>query len=276
MNIKEMISAGLSFLPPMDLSGFMEIFILAYLIYEILLWIKNTRAWLLLRGISLILIFTLLAALFRFDAILWILGRVATIAVTALIIIFQPELRSALEQLGERNLLFNFFKREVEDASDKSIEAIVSASFEMSKVKTGALMVMQRRESLSEYEKNGIALDAILTSQLLINIFEHNTPLHDGAIIIKGNRISHATCYLPLTKSASVSKSLGTRHRAAIGLSEVSDALIVVVSEETGNISVAHNRKLERFSDELQLRQRLIEIMTMEEKEEKRNFRFFK
>lgn len=276
MNIKEMLSAGLSFLPPMDLSGVMEIFILAYLIYEILLWIKNTRAWLLLRGISLILFFTLLASIFRFDAILWILGRVATIAVTALIIIFQPELRSALEQLGERNLLFNFFKREAEEASDASIEAIVRASFEMSKVKTGALMVVKRRESLSEYEKNGIALDAILTSQLLINIFEHNTPLHDGAIIIKGNRISHATCYLPLTKSTSISKSLGTRHRAAIGLSEVSDALIVVVSEETGNISVAHNRKLERFFDESQLRQRLIEIMSMEEKEEKKKMLFFK
>ena len=177
----------------------------------------------------------------------------ATIAVTALLVIFQPELRKALEQLGSHNILSNILSfdegKESQNFNDKTINELVRATFEMAKVKTGALMVIERGSSLKEIERTGIEINGLVTSQLLINIFEHNTPLHDGAVVIRGNRITAATCYLPLSDNMTISKDLGTRHRAAVGVSEVTDSVTIVVSEETGRVSVAAEGYLTRISD---------------------------
>ena len=251
----------LTFLPRMTLANLIEIVILSVLIYEILLWIKNTRAWTLLRGLVVILGFAILAELFKLTIILWILEKSLTIAVTALIIIFQPELRKALEQLGSQNLLRNILsiddKKSQSGFTDKTINELVKATFEMAKVKTGALIVISRDLPLKEIERTGIEVDGIVTSQLLINIFEHNTPLHDGAVVVQGNRVTAATCYLPLSDNMNISKELGTRHRAAVGISEVTDTMTIVVSEETGRVSVARGGKLEKIGNADELRSTL-------------------
>ena len=248
----------LTFLPRITPANLVEIVILSVLTYEILLWIKNTRAWTLLKGLVVILAFALLAEIFQLTIIMWILERSVTIAVSALIIIFQPELRKALEQLGSQNFLTTILpiddRRRENGFTDKTINELVKATFEMAKVKTGALMVIGRQVPLKEIERTGIEVDGIVTSQLLINIFEHNTPLHDGAVVIQGNRVVAATCYLPLSDNMTISKDLGTRHRAAVGISEVTDTLTIVVSEETGHVSVAEGGALTKIADADQLR----------------------
>ena len=247
------LESWLSFLPRITIGSLTEIIIIAILVYFALLWIKSTRAWYLLRGIGMILAFALLAALFRWNTILWILDKSGAIAVTALVIIFQPELRKALEQLGSKNLFSELLLfddgKENQEFSERTVNEIVKATFEMAKVKTGALMVIERGSSLKEIERTGIEINGLVTSQLLINIFEHNTPLHDGAVVIRGNRITAATCYLPLTDNMSISKDLGTRHRAAVGVSESTDSITIVVSEETGRVSVAEGGVLSRIPD---------------------------
>ncbi len=232
-------------------SDIAEIIILAVLIYHILLWIKTTRAWSLVKGFVVIFAFLLLAVFTEMDTILWLAGNIFDIGIIALVIVFQPELRKALEQLGQKNILAGIFaldaaKEEKETFSDRTVDAIVKACVEMSKVKTGALIVIENNVPLGEYERTGITLDAQVSSQLLLNIFEHNTPLHDGAIIVRGNRVISATCYLPLSDNMTLSKELGTRHRAAVGISEVSDAMTVVVSEETGAISITQYSEIKR------------------------------
>ena len=233
-------------------SDMAEIIILSVLIYHILLWIKTTRAWTLVKGFAVIFAFLLVAVFAEMDTILWIAGNIFDIGIIALVIVFQPELRKALEQLGQRNFIADILsldaaKEEKESFSDRTVEAIVKACVEMSKVKTGALIVIENNVPLGEYERTGITMDALVSSQLLLNIFEHNTPLHDGAIIVRGNRIVSATCYLPLSDNMTLSKELGTRHRAAVGISEVSDAMTVVVSEETGAISITQYSQIKRF-----------------------------
>ena len=228
-----------------------EIIILSILIYHILLWIKTTRAWSLVKGFVVILAFLLLAVFWEMDTILWLASNIFDIGILALVIVFQPELRKALEQLGQKNIITDILgldnSKEKEDVfNERTVEAIVKACVEMSKVKTGALIVVENNVPLGEYERTGINLDAQISSQLLLNIFEHNTPLHDGAIIVRGNRIVSATCYLPLSDNMTLSKDLGTRHRAAVGISEVSDAMTVVVSEETGAISITQYSEIRR------------------------------
>ena len=228
-----------------------EIIILSVLIYHIMLWIKTTRAWSLVKGFVVILVFLLLAVFWEMDTILWLAGNIFDIGILALVIVFQPELRKALEQLGQKNIITDILgldnsKEKKEVFNDRTADAIVKACVEMSKVKTGALIVIENNVSLGEYERTGINLDAQISSQLLLNIFEHNTPLHDGAIIVRGNRIVSATCYLPLSDNMTLSKELGTRHRAAVGISEVSDAMTVVVSEETGAISITQYSEIRR------------------------------
>ena len=225
-----------------DIIDFIEIFIIAFLFYHILIWIKSTRAWTLFKGIMIILFFVLIASIFQMSTVLWIAEKTLNVGLIALVVIFQPELRKALENLGNRNFfgrLFNFNKQEEAKFSDRTIDELVKASFAMGKVKTGAVIVIEDSITLNEYIRTGIDVDGILTSQLLINIFEKNTPLHDGAVIVRGDRVISATCYLPLSDSLSLSKSLGTRHRAAVGISEVSDSLTIIVSEETGKVSMA-------------------------------------
>lgn len=221
-----------------------EILIISFLFYQILMWVKSTRAWNLFKGIMIILVFVTIAALFQMSTILWIAEKTLNVGVIAVVIIFQPELRKALENIGGNNRLLKFLnfggsKSDTERFSDKTIEELIKASYAMGKVKTGALIVIEDEIRLNEYIRTGIDVDAIVSSQLLINIFEKNTPLHDGAIILRGDRVVAATCYLPLSDSLSISKDLGTRHRAAVGISEVSDSLTIAVSEETGKVSIA-------------------------------------
>ncbi|MEH2944937.1 diadenylate cyclase CdaA [Lachnospiraceae bacterium KK002] len=230
-----------------------EIIIISFLIYNILVWVKQTRAWNLLKGIIVVLVFVMLAAMFQMNNILWIAGKTINVAVIAIIIVFQPELRRALEQLGQKNFITSVFsfdsQKNQERFSERVVNEIVKATYEMAKVKTGALIVIEQDVVLKEYERTGIPLDSLVSSQLLINIFEHNTPLHDGAILVRGERVVSATCYLPLSDNMELSKELGTRHRAAVGISEVCDALTIVVSEETGNVSIAVGGELYRNVD---------------------------
>lgn len=249
-----------------------EILIISFLVYQIMTWIKNTKAWFLMKGIGIILIFILLAIIFEMNTILWIVENVLSIAVIAVVVVLQPELRRALEELGRKKFfasLMPFDKVQTERFSDKTVNDLVKASFEMGKVKTGALMVIEQNVKLTEYERTGIEVDGLISSQLLINIFEHNTPLHDGAVIIRGNRVVSATCYLPLSDNMEISKELGTRHRAGVGISEVTDALTVIVSEETGHISVTYEGKLYRNLDANVLREKLQLIQNKEVDEKK-------
>ena len=237
-----------------------EILIISFLFYHILKWVKSTRAWNLFKGIMIILIFVLVAALFQMSTILWIAENTLNVGLTAIVIIFQPELRKALENIGGRNRFGGFFnlnKSETKKFSDETIEELIKATYAMGKVKTGALMVIEDEILLNEYVRTGIDVDAKVSSQLLINIFEKNTPLHDGAVILRGDRVVAATCYLPLSDSMSLSKELGTRHRAAVGISEVSDSLTIAVSEETGKISIALRGQIYRDVTEEFLRKKL-------------------
>jgi diadenylate cyclase len=252
-----------------------EIIIISFLVYQLLSWIRNTRTWALLRGVLVILVFLLIAAIFNMSTILWIAGKIFSIAAIAIVILLQPELRRALEQLGQKNLmstLFPFDSGKVQEGlfSDKTINEIVKACYEMGKVKTGALIVIEQKTPLTEYERTGIEVDGIVTSQLLINIFEHNTPLHDGAVIVRGNRITWATCYLPLSDNMELSKELGTRHRAGVGISEVTDSLTIIVSEETGRVSIAYGGKITRNVEPELLREKMEKVQNKETEEKKK------
>ena len=255
-------------MPNLRWTDIVEILILTYLIYHILVWIKNTRAWSLLKGLLVVAVFVALAALFNMSTILWIVQHVTGIAVTAIVILLQPELRSAMEELGQTNILSSLFNldnpRTPEGLfSDKTITEIVRASFQMAKVKTGALIVIEQTTPLQEYIRTGIDMDALVTSQLLVNIFEKNTPLHDGAVIIKNNRIVAATCYLPLSENR-MDKGLGTRHRAGVGISEVTDSLTIIISEESGEVSLAYRGALTRNVTENELKERLVTLQNKE------------
>lgn len=248
----------------------LEIVIISFLFYNILLWIKSTRAWNLFKGIMVILLFVLVAAIFQMNTILWIAENTLNVGLIALVIIFQPELRNALENLGGKNIVGRFVdlrKPEEEKFSDRTIEELVKASYAMGKVKTGALIVVEDSILLGEYVRTGIDVDALVSSQLLINIFEKNTPLHDGAVIIRGDRIVSATCYLPLSDSLTLSKDLGTRHRAAVGVSEVSDSVTIVVSEETGRVSVAEGGRIYHGIDAAFLKGKLSELQNKKKDE---------
>ena len=236
--------------PDMRITDLIEILIIAFLVYYVIKWIKNTKAWMLLKGIAVLAVFILLAAIFKMNTILWLAKNSISVLATAAVIVFQPELRRALEKLGQKDFLnaLTLFEKnkDSERFGMKTVDSIVTACYEMSRVKTGALIVVERDIMLTEYQHTGIELDCIVSEQMLINIFEHNTPLHDGAVIVRGDRIVAATCYLPLSENMGLSKQLGTRHRAAVGMSEVSDALVIVVSEETGTISFVESGKMKR------------------------------
>ncbi len=255
----------LKFYPPKIYpTDIVEICILAYLIYNVVKWIKNTRAWSLVKGLVVIMVFWLIAVLFNLNVLLWIIKNTINVGIIAIVIIFQPEFRKALEQLGQKNLVksiivFDDGKDKNEKFSDYTLNQIVRATFELARAKTGALIVLEDEISLKDYESTGIYIDSMISSELLINIFEHNTPLHDGAVILRGNRIAAATCYLPLSDNMQLSKDLGTRHRAGIGISEVCDSLTIIVSEETGKVSIAKGGKLIRNVDGDYLRSKLEE-----------------
>ena len=242
----------------MTWSDVLEIAIFAYLIYHIILWIKQSKAWILLKGAAAIFAMYLLAVILQLNNIVMVFNRIAPYVATALLVIFQPEIRRALEQLGT-NHLFELFsisggKDKAFENEDDTIDAIVRASYSMGRAKTGALIVIEQKFVLNEYISTGILLDALVSAPLLVQIFEHNLPLHDGAVVIRGNRITAATCYLPLSENKTISKELGTRHRAGLGISEVTDALTVIVSEETGQVSLTKDGQLYRNIDSDRLR----------------------
>lgn len=251
-------------IPSVTVIDIVEIILIAFLLYSILVWIKNTRAWALFKGIIVILAFIMIAALFQMNTILWLAGKLINVGIIALAVIFQPELRKALDQLGRKRFFLGMFSWDMDRAikrfSERTAAEMVKATFEMAKVKTGALIVVEKDIMLTEYERTGIPLDSIVSSQLLINIFEKNTPLHDGAVIVRGERIISATCYLPLSDNMDLDKELGTRHRAAVGISEVSDSLTIIVSEETGAVSIAVGGEIMRGLDAEELKWRLMEL----------------
>ena len=218
-----------------EFNDIFEIIILSFLIYHILVWIKRTKAWSLLKGGIVCILFIGLVYILNLQTISWILSNLYNVGIIAIVIIFQPELRRALEQLGNNKIMSDFtLLSDSKDGgnrfTDDIINDIVEATFQLGKAKTGALIVIEQKISLIEYIKTGIPLDAQITIPLLIQIFEHNTPLHDGAVIIRKGRIVSATCYLPLSDNMGISKALGTRHRAGLGISEVSDSITIIAS----------------------------------------------
>lgn len=259
------------YVPDVKVTDIIEIIIIAFLAYHVIVWIKNTKAWMLMKGIAVLAVFILIAAIFKMNTILWLAKNSISVLATAAVIVFQPELRRALEKLGQKKFLASIVpfdkSRYNERFNEKTIDAIVNACYEMSNAKTGALIVVERDIMLTEYQHTGIALDSLVSEQMLMNIFEHNTPLHDGAVIVRGDRIVAATCYLPLSENMGLSKQLGTRHRAAIGMSEVSDAIVICVSEETGNVSYAIGGQIVRAVSKEQLREQLIQRQDKAEKE---------
>ncbi len=257
----------------------LEIVIISFLIYEVMVWIKDTRSWQLFKGIVMLLVFVMFASILNLTTILWLAEKTLNVGIIAVIIVFQPELRRALEQIGRKNIFANFNigdeSRNVnEKFSDRTINELIKATYELAKTKTGALVVIEQEVSLSEYERTGIDIDSVISSQLLINIFEHNTPLHDGAVIIRHDRIVSATCYLPLSDNMELSKELGTRHRAGVGVSEVTDSLTIIVSEETGKVAVALEGKIYRNIDGEQLRKYL--VTAQNKKVESKRFKIWK
>lgn len=271
--VRELLTNVRTYANTISFNDILEILIIAFLVYYILAWMKTTRSWRMLRGLVVIFMFFVIVAMMDMTTITWIFENVLGFAVTAVIVVMQPELRHALEQLGEKNFLPSLGlsssnRKENNSFTEKTVNEITKACVEMGKVKTGALIVIEKKESLQAYERTGIEVDGIVTSQLLINIFEHNTPLHDGAVLVRGNRITYATCYLPLSDNLSLSKELGTRHRAGVGVSEAVDALTVMVSEETGGISIAYEGKLERNLNAERLKEKIKQIMDMNGEED--------
>ena len=196
------------YFPHIHITDILEILIISVISYYIICWFKNSRAWTLFKGILILGIFMLFAAVFELNTILWIFKNTISVGIIAIIIIFQPELRKGLEQLGQRNFITSLFDSSGSDKkerfSSKTMNELVKAVFEMSKHKTGALIVIEQNVPLGEFERTGIPVDAVVSSQLIVNIFEHNTPLHDGAVIMRNNRIAAATCYLPLSDSMTI------------------------------------------------------------------------
>lgn len=261
-NIVSILNGHLSRInmPSVNIIDVIEILLISVFVYQFMVWIKYTRAYTLLKGLLVIGAFLLIAYIFKMNTILWIVSKLASALITAVIVIFQPELRKVVEQLGQKRIMasiipFDVGKEVQERFNDRTINELIKACYDMGEAKTGALIVIEQTNHLDEYVRTGITVDAVLSSQLLINIFEHNTPLHDGAVVMRGNRIIAATCYLPLSDNMELSKQLGTRHRAGVGISEVSDSVTIIVSEETGQVSVAQDGILVRDITSSQLKE---------------------
>ena len=249
-----------------SLSDILEILVVAIIFYKLYKMIEGTRAITLVKGILILFTMNFIcSAILNFPLLGWLFERLTTWMFVLLPIIFQPELRRTLEKLGQGKFLFEEPGISLdEEEAEKITQELVKAAKSLSATKTGALLVIERKMGLNDIADTGIKMDAIITSELLQNVFFVNTPLHDGAAIVRGKRLFSAGCLLPLTEKRGLSKELGTRHRAAIGMSESSDALILVVSEETGIISIAENGKLSRKLDEENLTKKLLPIFLNE------------
>lgn len=249
-------------IPSVSVIDIIEMIIIAVLFYYLIIWLKKTSAWTLAKGIIVILVIMLLAYIFNFSTIVWILSKTISVGVIAILIIFQPELRRALEQLGGRFLFrkITSINNTGERFSNETLEQLVKAVSEMSSSHTGALITIEQSVSLGEYIHTGIELDARISSELLENIFIYKSPLHDGAAVVRGDKIAAATCYFPLSSSRNLNKKYGTRHRAALGISEVSDAFTIVVSEETGQIALTIQGMMIEDISLFELRKRLSSV----------------
>lgn len=227
----------------------LDIVIVAYLVYKILGFIQETRAQQLVRGLVVLGIVFFLSDFLKLYLLNWLLRNFVTMGLFALIVLFQPELRRGLEQLGRRNIVSGQFRSLDKENAIEVVKEIVAAVDDFSATRTGALIVFERETMLNDIIETGTIVDARISVRLLGNLFYEGSPLHDGAVIIRGDRIHAASCVLPLTEKKNIGRNLGTRHRAGLGVSEVSDALVIVVSEETGVISVAENGNFRRFMD---------------------------
>lgn len=242
------------------INGFFDILLVTFVIYKLIILIKGTKALQLLKGIIIVVAVWFLSGILKLDTLNWFMNETITYGILAIFIIFQPELRRALEQLGRGSIFSRSLFYEI-DSKQNKIDAILKATNYMSKRRIGALITLERETGLDDYVETGIPIKANLSSELLISIFIPNTPLHDGAVIISDNQILAAASYLPLSESPFISKELGTRHRAALGVSEVTDSITLVVSEETGSISFTKNGELYRNIDEDMLRKMLESIL---------------
>ena len=259
-----------------SITGIIEVLIFIVLIYYLIRWFQRTKAWNLLKGLLVLGGLYALAAILGLNNLTYLFNILFSSILLAVIVIFQPEIRRALEKLGTNNIIYKLLpglrgKDQTSDLSTDSIEAIVHALASMGRNRVGALVVIERKIMLDEYTTTGIKLDAEISAALLQQSFEKNTPLHDGAVIIRENRIVAATCYLPLSQNTEISKELGTRHRAALGISEVSDCITLVASEETGQLSLAVNGRLSRDMSEAELLEFLngTRLATVSEQEKK-------
>ncbi|MBE1553077.1 diadenylate cyclase CdaA [Sporosarcina limicola] len=238
----------IDFSPVAALVNIVDVLLVWFVFYKLITIIKGTKAVQLLKGIFVLIVARILTDLFGLNTLRWMMDQVLPVGFLAIIIIFQPELRRALEQLG-RGRLFARTMMQEEEERNRLMEAITKSVSYMAKRRIGALISIEKETGLSEYIETGTGMDSYITSELLINIFIPNTPLHDGAVIIQKNRIAAAGCYLPLSESPFISKELGTRHRAALGISEVTDAITIIVSEETGAVSVTVDGDINRNLD---------------------------
>ena len=253
---------------PIGIIDIIQVLLLAFVVYRLILWMKNTRAYTLLRGIIFLLAIVVVANLLDMEVIVWLMRNLSVVAITAVLIIFQPELRKILERMGASNPLGRLFAAgrasdENKRFSDQTINELVRAAYEMGETRTGALIVLEKDIRLEEYENTGIPIDAVVSNQLLVNIFEHNTPLHDGVVIIREDRIAAATCYLPRSDNMELSKNRGTRHRAGIGISETTDAFTIIVSEETGAVSYTIDGRIRSAVTPNELREALSEAQRL-------------
>lgn len=242
-----------------ELKDILDIFVISFVIYKLILLVRETRAEQLLKGFILVLIISRISTALNLYTVSWVINNIFTVGMVLIIVVFQPELRRAFEKLGRSKTLFSVSKINKEQINFKSNE-ITSAVASMSRQKVGALIVIENSVGLSDIIETGTSINGLISSELLINIFIPNTPLHDGAVIIKEDKVAAAGCFLPLTNDSTLSKELGTRHRAAIGMTEKSDAFVIIVSEETGVISVAENGIISRYVDAQALKQTLINL----------------
>ncbi len=251
------------------ITDLLEILIIAIVIYYFLKWVKTTNAWAVLKGLTILLLCWLAAYIFDFHAIQWFFSNAIGVGITAIIILFQPELRKVLEQLGKRDLMSPFFGPSdvgSDTLQEEDVKELVRGVYALAKEKTGALIVIEQQIDLGKIIETGIELDSRITSGLLISIFEDKKPLHDGAIIIRGRRIAAATCYLPLSGNMQLSKDMGTRHRAGVGISEITDSFTIIVSEESGKVSIAKAGEIIRGVSGDMLKEQLLQMCKPPEK----------
>lgn len=258
----------ISYIQSIRINDIVDILLVAFLIYKFVIFVRETRAEQLLKGIIVLFVLTFIANFFNMYTTKWILDLVLVYGVLAIIIVFQPELRRALEQLGRSNFLSKSLKQVQDEEIKEYTKEITSAMASLARQKIGALVVIEKTTGLNEFVESGTKLNADISFELLINIFIPNTPLHDGAVIIRKGKILSASSFLPLTENKNLSKEFGTRHRAAIGVTERSDCLAIIVSEETGNISVAENGLIKRYLDEDTLEEILISTFSAIESDE--------